>query len=84
MPSLSEVESNSYDLLYNDLHLTSTSFMIYTQRQNPLLLNFIPYDLNFNQKVQTQILLHNNHVIESKTVCQSLKSNNTTIFSYSL
>ena len=83
MPSLSEVESSSYDLLYNDLRLMSIAFMISTRHQNPLLLNFIPYNLNFNQKVPTQILLHNNHVIESKTVCQSLRSNNTTIF-YSL
>lgn len=69
MPSLSEIESSSHDLLYNDLRLMSIAFMISTRYQNPLLLNFIPYDLNLNQKVQTKILLHNNHVIESKTVC---------------
>lgn len=69
MPSLSEVESSSYDLLYNDLRLMSIAFMISTRYRNLFLLKIITYNLNFNQKVQTQILLHNNHVIESKTVC---------------
>ena len=69
MSSLSEVESSSYDLLYNDPRLMSISFTISTRYQNLFLLKIITYNLNFNQKVQTQILLHNNHVIESKTVC---------------